>query len=117
MLLPQGSPGPQQEVGAAVRREGGLRDADKEGLKPLGLKLLNVHLFTNALLGFYKPSKLVSFPGGTRGTEPACQCGRQMRHSFNPWVQKIPWRRAWQPTPVFLPRESHRQRIPVGYSP
>ena len=54
MPLPQGSPGPQQEVGAAVRREGGLRDADKEGLKPLGLKLLNVHLFANALLGFYK---------------------------------------------------------------
>ena len=31
------------------------------------------------------------------------------RCRFDPWVQKIPWRRAWQPTPVFLPRESHGQ--------
>ena len=32
------------------------------------------------------------------------------RCGFNPWVRKIPWRRAWQPTPVFLPTESHGQR-------
>ena len=36
---------------------------------------------------------------------------------FDPWVRKIPWRRAWQPTPVFLPRESCGQRSLVGYSP
>jgi len=36
---------------------------------------------------------------------------------FNPWVGKIPWRRAWQPTPVFLSGESHGQRSLVGYSP
>ena len=35
----------------------------------------------------------------------------------DPWVGKILWRRAWQPTPVFLLRESHGQRSPVGYSP
>ena len=46
--------------------------------------------------------------------ESACQC-RRLR--FNPWVGKIPWRRAWQPTPVFLPGESHGQRTLVGYSP
>ena len=40
-----------------------------------------------------------------------------MRPSFNPWVGKIPWRRAWQPTPVFLPRESLGQRSLVGYTP
>ena len=34
---------------------------------------------------------------------------------FDPWVRKIPWRRAWQPTPVFLPRES--QRSLAGYCP
>ena len=33
------------------------------------------------------------------------------------WVGKIPWRRAWQPTPVSLPRESHGQRSLEGYSP
>ena len=37
--------------------------------------------------------------------------------AFDPWVRKIPWRRKWNPTPVFLPREFHRQRSLVGYSP
>ena len=37
--------------------------------------------------------------------------------SFNPWVRKILWRRAWQPTPVFLPGESHGQRSLMGYNP
>ena len=36
---------------------------------------------------------------------------------FDPWVRKIPWRRKWQPTPVFMPRELHGQRNLVGYSP
>ena len=36
---------------------------------------------------------------------------------FNPWVGKIPWRREWQSTPVFLPGEVHGQRSLVGYSP
>ena len=36
---------------------------------------------------------------------------------FSPWVGKIFWRRAWQPTPVFLPGESHGQRSLAGYSP
>ena len=57
------------------------------------------------------------FPGGTSGKEPTCQCRRHKRHRFHPWVGKIPWRRAWQPTPVFLPGESHGQRCPAGYSP
>ena len=33
------------------------------------------------------------------------------------WVEKIPWRRKWQPTPVFLPGKFHGQRCLVGYSP
>ena len=36
---------------------------------------------------------------------------------FDPWVGKIPWGRKWQPTPVFLPGESHGQRSLVGSSP
>ena len=40
-----------------------------------------------------------------------------MRCGFDPWVGKIPWRREWQPTPVFLPGESYGQRRLVGYSP
>ena len=35
----------------------------------------------------------------------------------DPWVGKIPWRRAWLPTPVFLPAEFHGQRSLAGYSP
>ena len=41
---------------------------------------------------------------------------RCKRGGFDPWVIKIPWRRAWQPTPVFLPGKSHAQRSLVGYS-
>ena len=39
------------------------------------------------------------------------------RHRFDSWVGKIPWRRKWQPTLVFLPGKSHRQRSLAGYSP
>ena len=47
---------------------------------------------------------------------PACQCRRHKRCRFDPWVGKIPWRTAWQPTPVFLPGESHGQRSLAGYT-
>ena len=36
---------------------------------------------------------------------------------FNPWVGKVTWMRAWQPTPVFFPGESHGQRSLANYSP
>ena len=39
------------------------------------------------------------------------------KHGFDPWVKMIPWRREWQPIPVFLPRELHGQRRLVDYSP
>ena len=48
---------------------------------------------------------------------PPVNAGRRKRHGFNPWVGKIPWRRARQPTPVFLPGESHGQKSLAGYSP
>ena len=53
--------------------------------------------------------------GGASGKEPACQCRRYKRCGFNPWVGKIPWRRKWQPTPIFLPGESCGQRNLAGY--
>ena len=43
--------------------------------------------------------------------------GNIMRHGFDTWVGKVPWRRAWQPTPEFLPGESHGQRSLTGCSP
>ena len=51
------------------------------------------------------------------GKESICQCRRGQRLRFDPWVRKIPWRRAWQPTPLFLPGESHGWRSLAGYSP
>ena len=62
--------------------------------------------------------KLVpGIPVGTSGKELTCQHRRHKRCRFDPWVGKIPWRRAWQPTPVFLAAESHGQRNLVDYSP
>ena len=40
----------------------------------------------------------------------ACQCRRCKKCRFDPWLRKIPWKRAWQPTPVLLPEESHGLR-------
>ena len=57
------------------------------------------------------------FLGDTSSKEFACQCRRHKSHGFAPCVRKIPWRRKWQPTPVFLPGKSHGQRSLAGYSP
>ena len=54
------------------------------------------------------------FPGGSDGKESALQYGRP---GFDPGVRKIPWRREWQPTPVFLTGEFQGQRILAGYTP
>ena len=59
----------------------------------------------------------MDFPGGASGKEPACQCERHRRCEFDPWVGKMPWRRKWQSTAVFLPGKSHGQRSLEGYSP
>ena len=56
----------------------------------------------------------MGFPGGASGKELACQCKRCKRHGFDPWVGKISWRRAWQPTPIFLLREFRGQKSLVG---
>ena len=53
-------------------------------------------------------------PKWCSGKEPACQCRRHKRPRFDSWVGKIPWRRKWQPTPVFLPGKSHGQRRLLG---
>ena len=50
---------------------------------------------------------LVKNPPANAGDIKSCR--------FNHWVRKLPWRRAWQPTPVFLPGESHGQRSLMGY--
>ena len=67
--------------------------------------------FANRRVGWLGRSLIcwgMGFPGGASGKEPACQCRRRKRHRFDSWVGKIPWRRIWQPIPVFLPGKSHR---------
>ena len=56
----------------------------------------------------------MGFPRWHCRKESACQ---SKRCRFDLWVEKIPWRRKWQPTPVFLPGKSYRQRSTAGYSP
>ena len=56
-------------------------------------------------------------PKWLSGEESACQCRRRRRHGLDPWIRKIPWRRKWQPAPVFSPRKSHGQRSLTGNSP
>ena len=58
-------------------------------------------------LGFEVYVRHLSFPGGSDGKSICLQCGRP---GFDSWVGKIPWRRKWQPTPVFLPGKSHGRR-------
>ena len=55
-------------------------------------------------------------PSWSSGKEFACQSRRCWRREFDLWVKKIPWRRKWQPIPVFLLRKSHGQRNLAGYS-
>ena len=64
--------------------------------------------------GIAGPFGKSGFPSGASGQESACQHQRRKRFGFDPWVGKIPWRRAWQPTPEFLPGESHGLRSLVG---
>ena len=63
------------------------------------------------------PLQRVGFPSGTSGKEPTCQCRRQKRLGFDPWVRKIPWRKLWQHTSVLLPGKFHGQGSLVVYSP
>ena len=59
---------------------------------------------------------LQGFPDGSVVKNPSAKVG-DMSHGFDPWLGKIPWRRAWKPTPVFLPGESYGKRSLEGYSP
>ena len=56
-------------------------------------------------------------PWWLSGKESTCRFRRCSRHRFIPWVEKIPWKRIWQPSPTFLLGKSHGKRSLVGYSP
>ena len=74
---------------------------------------LAIDLISQQLSCGYIYSRL-GLPWWCRGSSICLQCGRP---GFDPWVGKIPWRRKWQPTPVFLPGESHGRKSLVGHSP
>ena len=83
---------------------------------PAGLPNSGIEPRSPALQADSLPAELSEgFLGDSDGkASSACKCGRP---GFNPWVRKIPWRRKWQPTPVFLPGKFHGQRSLVGYNP
>ena len=64
--------------------------------------------------GFFHKLPYVE-PGSTKRIHLLIQ--EMQERLFDPWVRKIPGKRKWQPTPVFLPEKSHGQRNLVGYSP
>ena len=76
------------------------------------LGMLNAHFLHFPLFIWYPPW-ILGFPGGASGKEPAFQCRRHKRFRFDPWVRKIPWRRAWQPIPEnSMDREAWRAAVP-----
>ena len=78
------------------------------------LGLINISHTLIYLMVFYT---YLANPQVHSGKESACHCRRHERCGFNPCVEKIPWRRKWQPSPVLLPGESHGRRSLVGYGP
>ena len=56
----------------------------------------------------------MGFPGGSISKESACDAGGPGSTAL---IRKVPWKRKWQPTPVFLPGKSHGQRSLEAYSP
>ena len=56
-----------------------------------------------------------AFPDGSARIH--LQCKRHRRCRFDSWGRKMPWRRKWQPTPVFLPGRFHGLKSLLGYSP
>ena len=67
-----------------------------------------------ASLADIQPPRKFQVPWWLSSKESACQC---RRCGFDRWIGRFLWRRKWQPTPVFLPGESHGQRSLVGCSP
>ena len=112
-LIPGGAPHPPARGGPPSLLCSGTRRLPVKGMtrRLTGRK---------AALLFSPPSfiwesvLLTGFPGASAVKNPACQC---RRGDSIPWVGKIPWRKKWEPTPVFLPGKSHGQRSLAGYSP
>ena len=77
------------------------------------IKINSLFCFIHACYMYVTLSWIASLVVLAVRNSPA-NAGRHKRCRFNPWVGKIPWRRRWQPTPVFLPGKSHGQREESG---
>ena len=85
-----------------------------ETLRPQPLRASQHSKGANRATEQGSPHLVFGLPRWLSGKESTCQCRRR---GFDPWVGQTPWRRKWQPSQVFLPREFHRQRSVMGYSP
>ena len=98
----------------------GKRPRDLNTDKDHGMHMNTQYIFLKSLLcqqyseGVHILYVFFGLPWWLSDKESSC---RFRKHRFDPWSGNIPWRRKWHPTPVFLPRKSHGQRSPVGYSP
>jgi len=84
------------------------------GCKELDMTKLLTLFYTHTHTYIHKHTHKYVLSWWLNGKEPVCQC---RRCRFDPWIRNIPWRRKWQPTPVFLPGKPHEQRSLVGFSP
>ena len=96
-------------------RVGELRSHMPQGQKNKNTKKEAIHDklnkdFKNSSHFLQNLFKKLAQRGVTSGKESTCQCRRRKRCGFDPWGGKIPWRRKWQPTPIFLPGKFHGQR-------
>ena len=76
---------------------------------PIKLQIWNDH-------GQVSPGSFMKFTIRASLVAQMIICQQCRRHRFNPWVGKIPWRKKWLPTPVFLPGKFHRQQSLAAYS-
>ena len=110
----EGEAGPRR----AVQHDGGRTKMERRGLLGLGChsksptatpkEICPFHIFIFLCLLRLK----LGLPGWLSGKEFSCQCRRRRRCGIEPPIGKIPWRRKWQPSPVFLSVKFHGQEQP-----
>ena len=87
------------------------------GYSPWGCKSVRHNLVTKQQLRIIQLISQTRLPSGASSKEPTCQCRKHKEMRVQSLRWEDPWKRQWQPTPIFLPGESVGQRSPMGYSP
>ena len=109
--IPQGqNPNPFSSSSSDLGQDG-IVDQELQGELVLIFVLSFISISTSGMQFLEEIYLEVGLPQWLSGEKSTCQC---RRNRFNPWVRKIPWRRVWQPTPVFLPGESPWTAEPGG---